>query len=127
LDFGEFLLRSQPVLPCTLSTKTFFFFRVTSAEQLVPKSQEKSAMIRSVHGAPCMMCIVLKASVDNSIVWRYEAVLIATVEIDSVGVEKQSILNEEQVHVHGHQERNDKERRGPEQLVHRFIRDDGEG
>ena len=88
------------------------------------------------------MCIVLKAGVDNSIMWRYEAVLIATVKIDSVGVEEQTIpgsdtyfcfqsseriyilLNEEQVHVDGHQERNDEERRGSEQLVHGFVSND---
>ena len=37
---------------------------------------------------PGMMCIMLKTGVDNSIVRRNEAVLIATVKVDSVGVEK---------------------------------------
>ena len=37
---------------------------------------------------PGMMCIMLKTGVDDSIVRRNETVLVATVKVNSVGVEK---------------------------------------
>lgn len=40
-----------------------------------------------------MVCIVLKAGVDKAIMWRYKTVFIATMKINSISVEEQSISN----------------------------------
>jgi len=48
-----------------------------------------------------MMGIVLEAGVDDPVVWGDEAVLIATVEVHAVGVEEETKLYEEHIHVDG--------------------------
>ena len=48
-----------------------------------------------------MVSIVLEAGVDDPIVRGDEAVLIATVEVHAVGIEEETKLYEEQVHVDG--------------------------
>ena len=53
-------------------------------------------------GLPSMVGIVLEAGVDDPIVRGDEAVLIATVEVHAVGVEEETKLYEQQIHVDGH-------------------------
>jgi len=52
-----------------------------------------------------MMSIVLEASVDDPIMGGDKAVLVPTVEVDTVGVEEETKLYEEKVHVDRHEER----------------------
>ena len=76
---------------------------------------------------PGVVSVVLETSVDQSIVRRYETVLVTTVKIDSVGVEEQTILDEQEIHVDGHEEGDEEERRGSEELIHWLISDHREG
>ena len=68
-----------------------------------------------------MMCVVLEAGVDDAVMGGNEAVLVATVKVDTIGVEEKSKLYEEQIHVDRHQEGQNKEWRRAEYLVYWFI------
>ena len=48
-------------------------------------------MVGSVHGAAGMMGVVLEAGVDHPVVRRDEAVLVTTVKVNTVTVEKQTV------------------------------------
>jgi len=120
-DGGEYFSASLPSFPCTFSTEALLVLRVQTVEQLVPDLQEEPAVVRGVHGASCMMCVVLEAGVDDLVMRGDEAVLVATVKVDTVGVEEKSKLYEEKIHVDRHQEGQNKERRGAEYLVYWLI------
>ena len=49
-----------------------------------------------------MMGVVLEAGVDDRIVGGDEAMLIATVEVHTIGVEEETKLQEQQVHIDWH-------------------------
>jgi len=74
-----------------------------------------------------MVSVVLEAGVDDAIVWGDEAVLVATVQVDAVGVEEKTKLYEEKIHVDRHEEGQDKEWGRAEYLVNWFICNHGKG
>ena len=90
LEF-EKLIWSAEVSPVTFGTETFLLRRIAGLEESVPDCEEKSAVVGSVHGAPGMVGVVLEAGVDDPVVRRNEAVLVTTVEVNTVTVEKQTI------------------------------------
>ena len=69
--------------PGTLGAETLFVLRIAGLENLVPHFQEKSAVVRSVHGTPEM---VFDQSANNTLL---DAVFLTTfifVESESVEV-----------------------------------------
>ena len=90
LEF-EKLIWSAEVSPVTFGTETFLLRRIAGLEESVPDCEEKSAVVGSVHGAPGVVSVVLEAGVDDPVVRRDEAVLVAAVKVDSVTVEKQAV------------------------------------
>ena len=70
--------------PGTLGAETLFVLRIAGLENLVPHFQEKSAVVRSVHGTPEM---VFDQSANNTLL--VDAVFLTTfifVESESVEV-----------------------------------------
>jgi len=74
-----------------------------------------------------MVCVVLEACVDDPIVGGDETVLVSGVKINAIRVKEESKLQEKQVHIDGHQHRDDQQRRRTEKLIDGFVRNDGEG
>jgi len=74
-----------------------------------------------------MVGIVLEACVQDLVMRRDEGVFKAAVQIYAIGVEEQPKLDEEEVHVDGHEEGDEEEGGGSEQLVHRLISNHREG
>ena len=74
-----------------------------------------------------MVSVVLEAGVDDAVMGGDEAVFVATVKVDTVGVEEKTKLYEEKIHVDGHDEGQDKEWGRTEYLVNWFICNHGKG
>ena len=60
---------------------------------------------------------MLEAGVDDLVVGGEVRVFVATVEVDTVDVKKEAILQEQDVHVDGHKKRKEEQGGRPEKLV----------
>jgi len=70
---------------------------------------------------------MLEACVQDLVMRGNEGMLKAAVQVDAIGVEEQSKLDEEEVHVDGDDEGYEEEGGGPEELVHRLVSNHREG
>jgi hypothetical protein len=63
----------------------------------------------------------LERGVDDWVVCRESRYLVSRVEVDAVEVEDKAVHGEEEVNVHGHEERDHEQRRGTEELEEKKV------
>ena len=51
-------LKEKHHIPGTFCTEAIFILRIARTEQFVPNCQEKSTVVRRVHGTPIRKCII---------------------------------------------------------------------
>ncbi len=102
------------------------FVLVHAPEQLIPNLEEKPSMVWLVQRRFGVMHIMLKRRIDERMMRIGPIDLVAPMQVNAVPVKQDGEHAKQEVHVDGHHERKNNQRRGAKELVNGQVRNDRE-
>jgi len=99
---------------------------VDRAEEVVPALEPEAGVDRVVELGEHVVDVVVLGGVDLLVVGSQEGQLVAAVQLDAIEVLEHALLEQQQVDVQGHQQRQHHQRLGADAVVHDFVRNHAE-